>query len=232
MLENDGSLNNNRIQITVVEASDGTNNFIVKNLNEIPSDLLLKIDKSEESNVDTNGAQDLQFILQSDSLDLNNIDDCQFIENQNPEIQETEGESCHVSSLSDPLSFQTPNSESLATAELELIGTNDSDSEGCEEIQDNTVGTLNDTITRIKEIKKGDNLVQYQCTLCLQNYQELYDVLSHIVNLHVPKTGPFYCVVCEADCSSMEVLKNHITKHTGPSPYICFICNKAYIRKR
>ncbi|XP_003425303.1 zinc finger protein 852 [Nasonia vitripennis] len=109
---------------------------------------------------------------------------------------------------------------------------NDSDSDCEENGGENVVGSLNDTITKVKEIKEGGKVVQHQCTLCLQNYPVLSEALNHIVNLHVPSTGPFYCVVCEKDCDSMKHLKAHIKVHKGPAPYKCFLCNKAYVMKR
>ncbi|XP_011497816.1 PREDICTED: zinc finger protein 83-like [Ceratosolen solmsi marchali] len=94
------------------------------------------------------------------------------------------------------------------------------------------VGSINDTITKVKEIKDDGKVVQYQCTLCLQNYSVLSQALNHIVDLHVPSTGPFYCVVCEMDCDSIKHLKAHVKIHKGPTPYSCFLCNKSYVMKR
>ncbi|XP_012277604.1 zinc finger protein 561 [Orussus abietinus] len=98
--------------------------------------------------------------------------------------------------------------------------------------KDNILGSLNDTITKIKEIKQDGNVLQYQCTLCLQNYDELTGVLIHTVDNHVPAGGPFFCVVCEKDCESLRQLKTHVKTHTGQFPYTCFICNKSFSMKK
>ncbi|XP_078044655.1 uncharacterized protein LOC144474058 isoform X1 [Augochlora pura] len=108
----------------------------------------------------------------------------------------------------------------------------DSDSDYFVDPKDNILGSLNDTITRIKEIKLEDNTIQYQCTLCLQNYDKLTGVLLHTIDNHVPSSGPFFCVVCEKDCESHRELRTHVKTHTGQFPYSCFICNKAYTMKR
>nr|XP_031834091.1 zinc finger protein 570-like isoform X2 [Nomia melanderi] len=108
----------------------------------------------------------------------------------------------------------------------------DSDSDYFVDPKDNILGSLNDTITRIKEIKLEDNTIQYQCTLCLQNYDKLTGVLLHTIDNHVPSSGPFFCVVCEKDCESHRELRAHVKTHTGQFPYTCFICNKAYTMKR
>ncbi|XP_043250122.1 zinc finger protein 436-like [Colletes gigas] len=111
-------------------------------------------------------------------------------------------------------------------------GSDDSDSDYFVDPKDNILGSLNDTITRIKEIKLDDNVMQYQCTLCLQNYDKLTGVLLHTIDNHVPSSGPFFCVVCEKDCESHRELRTHVKTHTGQFPYSCFICNKAYTMKR
>ncbi|XP_054011976.1 zinc finger protein 239-like isoform X1 [Hylaeus anthracinus] len=111
-------------------------------------------------------------------------------------------------------------------------GSDDSDSDYFVDPKDNILGSLNDTITRIKEIKLEDNTIQYQCTLCLQNYDKLTGVLLHTIDNHVPSSGPFFCVVCEKDCESHRELRAHVKTHTGQFPYSCFICNKAYTMKR
>lgn len=99
--------------------------------------------------------------------------------------------------------------------------------------EENILGSINDTMTRIKEIKDKDGQVdRYQCTLCLQNYPLLVEILIHIVDMHVPKTGPFYCIICEMDCKDIRELKTHVKTHKGPNPYNCFICNKSYTMKR
>ncbi|XP_033335052.1 uncharacterized protein LOC117225513 isoform X2 [Megalopta genalis] len=108
----------------------------------------------------------------------------------------------------------------------------DSDSDYFVDPKDNILGSLNDTITRIKEIKLEDNTIQYQCTLCLQNYDKLTGILLHTIDNHVPSSGPFFCVVCEKDCESHRDLRAHVKTHTGQFPYSCFICNKAYTMKR
>ncbi|CAK9801271.1 Zinc finger protein 77 [Anthophora quadrimaculata] len=108
----------------------------------------------------------------------------------------------------------------------------DSDSDYFVDPKDNILGSLNDTITRIKEIKLEDDVIQYQCTLCLQNYDKLTGVLLHTIDNHVPSSGPFFCVVCEKDCESHRELRTHVKTHTGQFPYSCFMCSKAYTMKR
>ena len=108
----------------------------------------------------------------------------------------------------------------------------DSDSDYFVDPKDNLLGTLNDTILRIKEIKVEGKQLNYQCTLCMQNYDKLTEVLTHTVDNHVPSSGPFYCVVCEKDCESHRDLRTHVKTHTGRYPYICFICDKSYSMKR
>ncbi|KAI4474398.1 hypothetical protein M0804_014878 [Polistes exclamans] len=115
---------------------------------------------------------------------------------------------------------------------MESKESNDSDSDYFIDPKDNILGSLNDMITRIKEIKTENNTIEYQCTLCLQNYEKLTGVLLHTIDNHVPSSGPFFCVVCEMDCNSHKELRTHVKKHTGQFPYICFICDKAYTSKR
>ncbi|KAK2577482.1 hypothetical protein KPH14_003580 [Odynerus spinipes] len=115
---------------------------------------------------------------------------------------------------------------------LEVKESDGSDSDYFIDPKDNILGSLNDTITRIKEIKTQDNVIQYQCTLCLQNYDKLTGILLHTIDNHIPSSGPFFCVVCEKDCDSHRELRAHVKTHTGQFPYSCFICNKAYTLKR
>ncbi|KAI4492969.1 hypothetical protein M0802_009806 [Mischocyttarus mexicanus] len=117
------------------------------------------------------------------------------------------------------------------TENIESKESDDSDSDYFIDPKDNILGSLNDMITRIKEIKT-DNKTEYQCTLCLQNYDKLTGVLLHTIDNHVPSSGPFFCVVCEMDCNSHKELRTHVKKHTGKFPYICFMCDKAYASKR
>ena len=121
---------------------------------------------------------------------------------------------------------------SLELNQQQAEGSGESDSDYFVDPKDNILGSLNDTITRIKEIKLEDDVIQYQCTLCLQNYDKLTGVLLHTIDNHVPSSGPFFCVVCEKDCESHRDLRAHVKTHTGQFPYSCFICNKAYTMKR
>ncbi|XP_043668181.1 putative zinc finger protein 66 isoform X1 [Vespula pensylvanica] len=118
------------------------------------------------------------------------------------------------------------------TENVDLRESDDTDSDYFIDPKDNILGSLNDTITRIKEIKTENNTIQYQCTLCLQNYDKLTGVLLHTIDNHIPSSGPFFCVVCEKDCDSHRELRTHVKTHTGQFPYSCFICNKAYTLKR
>lgn len=115
---------------------------------------------------------------------------------------------------------------------IKIEDSDGSDSDYFIDPKDNILGSLNDTITRIKEVKLEGNLTAYQCTLCLQNYDKLTDVLLHTIDNHIPSSGPFFCVVCEKDCDSHRELRAHAKTHTGRFPYSCFICNKAYTMKR
>ncbi|XP_020279561.1 zinc finger protein 1-like isoform X2 [Pseudomyrmex gracilis] len=107
----------------------------------------------------------------------------------------------------------------------------DSDSDYLIGTEDNILGSVNDVVTRIKEIKH-ENVTEYQCTLCMESYEELSNVLLHIVHNHVPRRGPFFCILCEKDCDSFRELRTHVKTHTGACPYSCFMCEKAYSRKR
>ncbi|OAD52867.1 hypothetical protein WN48_11276 [Eufriesea mexicana] len=129
---------------------------------------------------------------------------------------------------------ETRDDNKISNDELnqQLEESDDSDSDYFVDPKDNILGSLNDTITRIKEIKLEDDVIQYQCTLCLQNYDKLTGVLLHTIDNHVPSSGPFFCVVCEKDCESHRELRTHVKTHTGQFPYSCFICNKAYSMKR
>ncbi|KAL6267342.1 hypothetical protein P5V15_000417 [Pogonomyrmex californicus] len=106
-----------------------------------------------------------------------------------------------------------------------------SDSDYFNDGKDNILGSVSDAIIRIKEVQQA-NGIEYQCTLCLQNYDQLTNVLLHTVENHVPLSGPFFCMVCEKDCKSHRELRAHVKTHVGECPYSCFLCKKAYSRKR
>lgn len=107
----------------------------------------------------------------------------------------------------------------------------ESDSDYFIDAKDNILGSVSDAIIRIKEVKQ-ENGIEYQCTLCLQNYKQLPCMLLHTVDNHVPSSGPFFCMVCEKDCESHRELRAHVKTHTGQDPYSCFICRKGYAKKR
>ncbi|KMQ91082.1 putative zinc finger protein 846 [Lasius niger] len=107
----------------------------------------------------------------------------------------------------------------------------ESDSDYFIDTKDNILGSVSDAIIRIKEVKQ-ENGIEYQCTLCLQNYKQLPCMLLHTVDNHVPSSGPFFCMVCEKDCESHRELRAHVKTHTGQDPYSCFICRKGYAKKR
>ncbi|XP_050454070.1 zinc finger protein 436-like [Cataglyphis hispanica] len=107
----------------------------------------------------------------------------------------------------------------------------ESDSDYFIDAKDNILGSVNDAIVRIKEVKQ-ENGIEYQCTLCQQNYEELSSMLLHTVDNHVSSNGPFFCMVCEKDCESHRELRAHVKTHTGREPYSCFICKKGYSKKR
>ncbi|XP_015599895.1 zinc finger protein 287 [Cephus cinctus] len=108
----------------------------------------------------------------------------------------------------------------------------DEDSDYFADPRDNILGSVTDTIMRIKEIKVNDDIIEYQCTLCMQNYDQITGVLIHMVDNHVPAGGPFFCMVCEMDLESHRKLRAHVKTHTGRLPYTCFICKKSYSMKR
>ncbi|XP_063981720.1 zinc finger protein 70-like [Diachasmimorpha longicaudata] len=107
-----------------------------------------------------------------------------------------------------------------------------SDSDDCLDQPSALLGSLNDTVVRVKELKTDAGKTIYQCSLCMENYDQLTNILFHIVDNHIPTTGPFFCVVCEKDCESQKELRNHVKVHTGSNPYTCFLCEKAYSTKR
>ncbi|XP_015126801.1 zinc finger protein 250 [Diachasma alloeum] len=108
----------------------------------------------------------------------------------------------------------------------------DSDSDDCLEPPLTLLGSLNDTVVRVKELKTDAGGTIYQCSLCMENYDQLTSILFHTVDNHIPTTGPFFCVVCEKDCDSQKELRSHVKTHTGSNPYTCFLCEKAYSSKR
>lgn len=125
--------------------------------------------------------------------------------------------------------FDKSNSDIEKSARTE--DSDESDSDYFIDAKDNILGSVNDAIIRIKEVKQ-ENGIEYQCTLCLQNYKQLPCILLHTVDNHVPSSGPFFCMVCEKDCESHRELRTHVKTHTGREPYSCFICNKGYAKKR
>ncbi|XP_011302648.1 zinc finger protein 271 [Fopius arisanus] len=132
--------------------------------------------------------------------------------------------------MPDTISFQYfPQSTSSTVIKSEKT---DSDSEDSLDHSSNLLGSLNDTIVRIKELKTDSGETIYQCSLCMENYAHLSNILCHTVDNHIPSTGPFYCVVCEKDCDSHKDLKAHIKTHAGSNPYTCFLCDKGYSAKR
>ncbi|XP_018396360.1 PREDICTED: zinc finger protein 852-like [Cyphomyrmex costatus] len=122
--------------------------------------------------------------------------------------------------------------ESISNIESIRVEDSDgSDSDYFVDGKDNVLGSVSDAIIRIKEVQQ-ENGIEYQCTLCLQNYNQLTDILLHTIDNHVPFNGPFFCMVCEKDCKSHRELRTHVKTHTGEFPYSCFLCQKAYNRKR
>jgi len=117
------------------------------------------------------------------------------------------------------------------TRSIKTENSDGSDSDYFVDGKDNILGRVSDAIIRIKEVQQEDG-IEYQCTLCLQNYDQLTNVLLHTVDNHVPLSGPFFCMVCEMDCKSHRELRVHVKTHTGEFPYSCFLCKKAYTKKR
>lgn len=107
-----------------------------------------------------------------------------------------------------------------------------SDSDYFDDGKDNVLGSVSDAIIKIKEVPQENGIMAYQCTLCLQNYDQLTSALLHTVDNHVPFNGPFFCMLCEKDCKSHRELRAHVKTHTGEFPYSCFLCKKSYSRKR
>lgn len=114
---------------------------------------------------------------------------------------------------------------------IKIDDSDGSDSDYFVDGKDNILGSVSDAIIRIKEVRR-ENGMEYQCTLCLQNYDQLTSASLHTVDNHVPLNGPFFCMVCEKDCKSHRELRTHVKTHTGKFPYSCFLCKKAYTRKR
>ncbi|KYQ48945.1 hypothetical protein ALC60_12000 [Trachymyrmex zeteki] len=126
---------------------------------------------------------------------------------------------------------ETKLNESSSNIEFKVENSDESDSDYFVDDKDNILGSVSDAIIRIKEFKR-ENGTEYQCTLCLQNHNQLTSVLLHTVENHVPSNGPFFCMVCEKDCKNRRELRTHVKTHTGELPYSCFLCKKAYNRKR
>lgn len=128
---------------------------------------------------------------------------------------------------------ETKLNETISNVEqsVKTENTDGSDSDYFDDGRDNILGSVSDAIIRIKEVQQ-ENGIEYQCTLCLQNYDQLTNILLHTVDNHVPLNGPFFCMVCEKDCKSHRELRAHVKTHTGEFPYSCFLCEKAYTKKR
>ena len=230
-------LNSNNIEYTIAYMPDDTANTVLSR-NSVQrvldnQDISLLDATNESKTLVVNSANKPSNELQSTQI-LNDLAQTDLVETipeeSNIEVTYLENTEWHSLSDGDP-NFLIENNENqeVNTNSLE---SEDSDSEYFIGPKDDVVGSLNDTITRIKEVKKEANQMEYQCTLCLQNYSEISRVLIHIVESHVPSTGPFFCIVCEKDCESRRELRLHVKTHTGQFPYTCFICNKAYAMKR
>ncbi|XP_014206585.1 zinc finger protein 570-like [Copidosoma floridanum] len=191
--------------------------------------------ESAESNKMTN-SEDLQYQIngndceaqQSDTLFSKAIESKEESERMNNCFSEDYSKVIVEFLDENPVSY----SQLTDNVKIDNCDSSDSDAYHYLETGGDTVGSINDTVTRIKEIKEGGKIVQYQCTLCLQNYPIISKILCHIVDLHVPKTGPFYCIICEMDCEDVKELRAHVKTHKGPNPYSCFICKKSYELKR
>ncbi|KAF7989292.1 hypothetical protein HCN44_007966 [Aphidius gifuensis] len=94
----------------------------------------------------------------------------------------------------------------------------------------NDIDNLPDNSNKINEIKMKSK-TEYQCTICHNNYPELSSILEHNIDNHIPKNGPFICIICEKICNNNNDLHSHIKIHTEKNPYSCFICNKSYTTK-
>ncbi|XP_011868571.1 PREDICTED: zinc finger protein 250-like [Vollenhovia emeryi] len=149
-------------------------------------------------------------IMMSDDNEQEQYDDT--IQNADKEMKLNEG---------------SPNAEQSTRIE----DSDGSDSDYFVDGKDNILGSVSDAIIRIKEVQQ-ENGIEYQCTLCMQNYNQLTNMLLHTVDNHVPVSGPFFCMVCEKDCKSHRELRSHVKTHSGDFPYSCFLCKKAYSRKR
>lgn len=107
----------------------------------------------------------------------------------------------------------------------------DSDADNGSGQASNFLKNLNSSVAKIKELRIN-NKVKLQCTFCSSKFEELQEITSHILEEHIPRDGPFFCVVCEKDCESYNDLQTHMGIHQGTYPYICFLCNKVYSLKR
>jgi uncharacterized Zn-finger protein len=243
----DDSCNNSMLNVQLREEKD---NIIIKNnVEEVNERVIVKV---EENLNDTNMNNEIHVVFHSNEFNpIDTINDSKYIEGQsNCEFQQpitmlsnakeihngahVQVDDCNINESSGVVDESIEESEKCSNSNLEIHKRedHDSDSDCFIDSKEYIVGSINDTITKVKEIRDGGKVVQYQCTLCLQNYTVLSQALNHIVDLHVPNTGPFYCVVCEMDCDSIKHLKTHVKTHKGPTPYTCFLCNKSYVMKR
>lgn len=158
---------------------------------------------------------------------------CAYWEHQDATIMISVGEQEQFDNMIQNKDKETKLNESSSNVKQSIKGeeSDGSDSDYFVDGKDNILGSVSDAIIRIKEVQQ-ENGIEYQCTLCLQNYDQLTNILLHTVDNHVPLSGPFFCMVCEKDCKSHRELRMHVKTHTGEFPYSCFLCKKAYTRKR
>ncbi|KAL2740546.1 zinc finger protein 805-like isoform X4 [Vespula squamosa] len=95
------------------------------------------------------------------------------------------------------------------TENVDLRESDDTDSDYFIDPKDNILGSLNDTITRIKEIKTENNTMQYQCTL----YTETVLIEQVLLNQDVTQVIPQE----EAEKENVDALLNliHGASHGG-----------------
>ncbi|XP_012522538.1 zinc finger protein 665 [Monomorium pharaonis] len=158
---------------------------------------------------------------------------CAYWENQDTSIMINVDEQKQYDDTIQNENKETKLNESSSNTEqsIRVENSDGSDSDYFVDGKDNILGSVSDAVIRIKEVQQ-ENGIEYQCTLCLQNFDQLTNVLLHTIDNHVPVSGPFFCMVCEKDCKSLRELRTHVKTHNGEFPYSCFLCKKAYTRKR
>ncbi|CAL8114633.1 unnamed protein product [Orchesella dallaii] len=70
----------------------------------------------------------------------------------------------------------------------------------------------------------------YSCTICKKTFNRLGVRDKHVKHVH-QKIKNYWCVFCEKQFSTKEVLNRHILSHIGEKPFWCNICNRELGKK-